>query len=107
MKNLQLKKEILNSIKYCNGEYGIKVCCYSEESDGSLTTDVNVELYSNDEYLNTIVVDSMEQESPDNTEEWWNRVEEHRLQLKKTKNKVYKYLCNNFNNVCLGIDYVW
>lgn len=106
MKNLQLKKEVLNLIKYCNGEYGIKVCCYSEESDGSLITDVNVELYSNDRYLNTIVVDSMEQESPNDTEEWWNRVEEHRLQLKKTKSKVYKYLRNNFNNVYLGIDYV-
>lgn len=103
--NIDLKRNIREIVKNYNNYY-IKITCYSEDDYEEICTDLNIEIFSDDNYIETIVYSSIKENTVDNTQLWWDVVENHRESLKKEKKKIFNYIDKNFRNVSIIEDYV-
>lgn len=96
IKNIRtLEKTVMEKIKYNLDNYKLYLACYSsyDSWDNAIITDLEINIYVNGEYEDTITICTIEEKEVD----WDNQIEKHREKLYKEKIKVYKYLKDRYN----------
>lgn len=83
-----------------------KVRCYTSTDEDKLYTDLEVDIFSSDEYRDSITVATIEDYSPEDCDSFWEKVESHRKELSGLKKKLYIYLKNKIDKVELAEDYI-
>jgi len=94
MTNLQIEKKVLEIIKYAD-EYEIKINTMTYIEDDITTTDLNIDIYKDDEYAECIVTRTIEEATTD----FWEQKEKHSKKLNKQKAKLVEYFSQLFDNV--------
>lgn len=101
--NREIKKEIL---KMTNGkEVELRINCYtsSDINNGieTVMTDLEVDIYADKSYINTVSCYGMESEG-----DFHDEMDKHRRELKTLKRKIYNYLRLHFGYVKFSDDYM-
>lgn len=96
-------KEILinNGLKINN--CNLKVCCYSSDDNIELTTNLEIQFYKDDTYMDVVVFSSVTSEQ-DNTR-YYDIIDSHISILDKDKKDLYTYLKKNSYNVELSDNF--
>lgn len=101
--NREIKKEIENILGRKVNSYEFQVKCYSYLDGNGMTTDLEINMFKDGEYIEAVTIASIEEDENNN---FWNTVQIHRKKLKTEKTKLYKYLDKHFINVIAAEDYV-
>lgn len=98
----KLKKDLYEKVGIYSAKT-IKIRCYTSIDDNVLATDLEAEIFSHDDtFEDSITIASIETKSEEN----WNEItEQHRRLLLPEKQKLFKYLKDNFPNVLSANDY--
>lgn len=85
--------------------YDYKVRCYTSCGDDTLYTDLEVDVFSSEEYKDSITVATIEQYLPKGYDFHWETVDAHRKELESLKKRLYKYLNEKLDSVQYAEDY--
>lgn len=105
-KNYKNNALVYRDIKEKFGNYyDYKVRCYTSYGDDVLYTDLEVDVFSSEEYKDSITVATIEEYLPKGYEFHWETVDVHRKELESLKKRLYKYLNEKLDNVEYSEDY--
>lgn len=98
----KLKKDLLSKVGIYTNKT-IKIRCYTSLEDDLLATDLELEIFSQDDiFMDSLTIASIE---TTDFQDWNRATEEHRRLLLPEKQKLFNYLCEMFPNVLSCEDY--